>query len=93
MPQLTVGTTGVQIFLMNAGRKSLIFDNASSSQTIYLDNMHKEAITTSTAGIRLKPGDCVMLHLAFDGKQQVQDEWSAIADVAGGTLIFKETFD
>jgi len=93
MPQMTVGTTGVQALRPNAMRKSLMFENLSSTQTIYLDNVKSQAITTGTAGIRLRPGDAVSLHLAWDGKQQIVDEWSAIADAADGTLAIFETYD
>jgi hypothetical protein len=48
-------------------------------------------MTTGTAGIQLGPGDAIIVVREFDGRDQLTDEWSAIAD-ASVTLIWKEFF-
>jgi len=89
MPQTSVGTIGVAIVNQNAGRKSIFFRNGSSSGTISLDNMQPQAITTTTAGIKLGPGSSIAVIAMLDGTDQLQDSWSAIAD-ATCTLEWKE---
>lgn len=92
VPQTSVTTTGVSVVGANAQRKSILFRNGSTAGTIFLDNTLPNAVTTTTAGIRLNAGDAISIQAAFDGIDQLRSEWSAIADSGTVTLVWKEFF-
>jgi hypothetical protein len=91
MPQVTVTTSGSEILPYNSYRKSVSFHNIDTANFIFIENMPPNGITTGNAGIRLGPNDKVTYNLLDDGVEQVQGQWSAIANTGSNTLLVKET--
>lgn len=91
MPQNALSTTASIPVPENKLRKSIVFTNIDTTNDIYLDTSRIPAITTSNAGIRLRPNDSIALNDVIDGKPQIQDFWRAIANAGTPTLLWFET--
>lgn len=92
MPQLTIATTGIRILRRNPQRKSFSFQHVGTANNIFLDTVQPTAISSTTASLRLVAGQAFVANVIDDGEEQVQDEWSAIADAGSQTLLVFETF-
>jgi len=91
MPQSALSTVASIPVPENALRKSLTFTNIDTTDDIYLDTSAIPTITTSNAGIKLRPGDSIALNDLIDGEAQIQDFWQAIASAGTPTLLWFET--
>lgn len=91
MPSQTIGTAAVSVVPGNAGRKTITFNNRSAGgQILYLDIAAPGGMTATNAGYVLSPGAAISFMTEFDGAD-IQQEWSAISDVAGAILYTRET--
>lgn len=93
MVKVLVGTSPVQILPPAPNRKSLTIENASpGGVTVYVSNGPKSGLTDASADYHLPPGQAQTWNQNDDGKD-IGQEWSAIADGAGGVLYVKDMFD
>ena len=91
MPQNALSTTALIPVPENRLRKSIVFTNIDTTQNIFLDTSLIPTITSSNAGIRLRPGDSIAFNDTLDGEPQIQDSWQAIAGAGTPTLLWFET--
>jgi hypothetical protein len=91
MPSLAVGLTPVHFLGSNTGRQTMTVRNASTgTQKIYFWAHGPDGLTTGNADYVLNLSEEKSFVLFFDGRD-VQQDWSAVADVAGGQIYFAET--
>lgn len=91
MPSITFGIIPVNVVLQNAARRTITFNNRSAAgQVITLDNIDPLGLTTINGGYVLAPGAQIAFLLDWDGPD-ITGPWSAVADVAGALLFWKET--
>ncbi len=91
MSSQVVGVAAVEIVDRNAGRKTILFNNRSAAgQVITLDMSDALGLTILNGGYVLAPGAQIAFLMDWDGPD-IQGKWSAVADVAGGLLYWKET--
>lgn len=91
MPQNALSTTASRPVPENGLRKSIVFTNIDTVNDIFLDTSAIPTITSSNAGIRLRPNDSIALNAEIDGEAQIQDFWQAIASAGTPTLLWFET--
>ena len=92
MPQLTAGTIGLEVLGRNSGRKAIFFLNGNTSGDLYLDNTSKESIQTTTAGIRLTPGQCIVMSAGRGRVEQITNFWAVKATEEAVKLLYFEFF-
>jgi hypothetical protein len=91
MPQFAT-STGAQVAVpQNRLRKSIVFTNIDTTDSIFLENTNVGTITASNAGIRLRPGDSIAFNDLIDGDAQITDRWQCIASANTPTLLWFET--
>lgn len=91
MPSIAVGVASIEIVDRNAGRKTITFTNRSAAgQVITLDMSDALGLTIANGGYVLGPGAAIAFLIEWDGPD-IQGKWSAVSDVAGGLLYWKET--
>lgn len=91
MPSVVVGIVGQEIVDRNAGRQTIMFTNRSAGgQIITLDMCDALGLTILNGGYVIAPGAPIAFLLDFDGPD-IQGKWSAVSDVAGALLYWKET--
>ncbi len=91
MPSLTIGVAPGAVVLQNAARRTITFINRSAAgQVITLDNVDPLGLTTTNGGYVIGPGAPISFLLDWDGPD-IQGPWSAVSDVAGALLFWKET--
>jgi len=91
MPQFTLSTTASIPVPQNRLRKSIVFTNIDTTNDIFIDTRQIPTITTTNAGIRLRPNDSIAFNDLIDGKPQVTDRWQAIASAGSPILLWFET--
>ena len=91
MPQFATSTAAQVAVPQNKLRKSIVFTNSDTIDNIFLDNRNLGTITTSNAGIRLRPGDSIAFDTRNDGEAQVTEQFQAIASANTPTLVWFET--
>lgn len=89
MPQTNIGTTPTRLFNRSPYRRSVYFHNKSAN-IIYIDTGEAGGLTTANAGIILPAGSSRWYNWWEDGEREMTDAWSAIADGADSTLVYKE---
>lgn len=87
--------TASEVVPRNTLRKSLIFQNEDSADTIYLKRERTETPTVSATDHdhRLGPGGIISLNAGTDGIQPTQDRWTAVASANTPRMSFFETED
>lgn len=87
--------TAAEVVPRNRSRKSLIFQNEDTTDTIYLKRERAETPTVSATDHdhRLGPGGLISLNNLTDGVQSIQDRWTAIASANTPRISFFETED
>lgn len=90
MPSIPVGTAAISVVGDNAARQSFSVRNYSpAGQVIFVDNVKPDGLTAGNAAHPLSVGESLNFILVFDGPD-IKQPWSAIADVAGAVLYYKE---
>lgn len=91
----TVSTSAVELLPRNRYRKSLIFQNEDSTDTIYLKRERAETPTVSSTDHdhRLGPGAVIALNAGTDGLESTQDRWTAISSANTPRISYFETED
>lgn len=90
-----LSTTPEEIVPRGTMRKSLIFQNEDTTETIYLKRERAETPTVSSTNHdhRLGPGGLISLNNLTDGLQSIQDRWTAVAGANTPRISFFETED
>ncbi len=91
MPSQVVGIAAVEIVDRNSGRKTITFNNRSAAgQVVTLDMSDALGLTILNGGYVLAPGAAIAFMTFLDGND-IKNKWSAVSDVAGALLYWKET--
>lgn len=91
MPQFATSVTAAKAVPQNRLRKSIVFTNIDTIDSIFLDNKGSALLTTANAGIRLRPGDSIAFNKLIDGDAEITDAWTTIASANTPTLLWFET--
>lgn len=87
--------TAAEVVPRNTLRKSLIFQNEDSADTIYLKRERAEtpSVSATDHDHRLGPGGILSLNFGTDGKEPTQDRWTCVASANTPRMSFFETED
>lgn len=90
-----LSTTAEELLPRNGYRKSLIFQNEDSAETIYLKRERAATPTVSATDHdhALGPKGLISLNFGTDGKESTQDRWTAVAGANTPRISFFETED
>lgn len=93
MATKTLSTTAEEIFPRNRLRKSWIIQNEDASIDVFLklERTATPTVSTTDHDHRLAAGGNIALNEFLDGKEQVQDRWTAIAASGTPRVSFFET--
>lgn len=95
MATRTLSTTAEEVLTRNVSRKSWIISNEDSAISVFLKRERVETPTVSSTDHDhlLPPGGILTLSDLTDGKEAVQDRWTAIAASGTPRVSFFETED
>lgn len=95
MSTRALSTTAEEILPRNTYRKSLIFQNEDTAETIFLKRERAATPTVSSTDHdhRLGPGGILTLNYGTDGQEPTQDRWTAVAGANTPRISFFETED
>lgn len=87
MPIKTLSTSAAELIPRNRLRKSWIVQNEDASINVYikLERVATPTVSSTVHDHRIGPGGNLSLNFNTDGKEAIQDRWTAIA--ASGTPI------
>ena len=87
MPVNTLSTTAEEVLPRNRLRKSWIIQNEDATINVFIKRERTETLTVSSTDHdhRIGPGGSLAINSDTDGKEAIQDRWSAIA--ASGTPL------
>ena len=91
----TVSTSAVELLPRNRYRKSLIFQNEDTTDTIYLkkERLESPSVSSTDHDHRLGPGASLTLNSGTDGIESTQDRWTAVSSANTPRISFFETED
>lgn len=91
----TISTSAVELVPRNRLRKSLIFQNEDTTDTIFLKRERTETpgVSSTDHDHRLGPGGILSLNFGTDGLEPTQDRWTAISSANTPRISFFETED
>lgn len=92
--KLTSITAG-EVVPRNTQRKSFVVQNEDTTDSIFLKRERAETPTVSSTDHdhRIGPGGAIALNDFNDGKEAVQDRWTAVASANTPRISFFETED
>ncbi len=95
MPSKTIGTGAVEIIPANTSRKSLIFQNEDSTDSIFIMKERSESLLVSTTvhDYKIGPGGILSLNTQNDGEQAIKARYTGVASANTPRLAFFETED
>lgn len=87
--------TAAEVVPRNRYRKSIIFQNEDTADTIYLKRERTEtpSVSATDHDHRLGPGGLLSLNYGTDGIEPTQDRWTAVASANTPRMSFFETED
>lgn len=87
--------TAEELMPRNRHRKSLVFQNEDTTDSIFLKRERAETPTVSSTDHdhRLGPGASIALNAGTDGIESTQDRWTAVASANTPRVSFFETED
>lgn len=90
-----LSTTAEEVLPRNTLRKSWIISNEDSSIPVYIKRERANTPTVSATDHdhRLAPGGIITLNESTDGREALQDRWTAVADSGTPRVSFFETED
>jgi hypothetical protein len=92
---VTTGVAASLLIVRNRNRKSLIFQNTDSADTVYVKRERAATPTVSATDFdfKLSPGAAVGLNSLLDGSEAIQDSYSVIAAANTPVVAVFETED
>lgn len=95
MATKVLSTTAEEIVPRGTLRKSLIFQNEDTTETIYLkrERVETPSVSSTDHDHALGPKGLLSLNNLTDGMQSIQDRWTAVAGANTPRLSFFETED
>jgi len=95
MPSFTTSIAAAEILPSNTDRKSLVFLNEDTADSIYIKKERSENATVSATDhdYRIGPGGVISLNSVNDGKQAIQSRWTCIASANTPRIAYFETED
>lgn len=95
MPSRTVTTGAAELIPANVSRKSLIFQNEDTTDSIFIMRERSENTTVSSTihDYKIGPGGILTLNSINDGIQAIQARYTAVASANTPRIAFFETED
>jgi len=95
MPSKLMGVAASEILPANSTRKSIVFQNEDSADSIYIKKERSENTTVSATDhdYKIGPGGVIALNNVNDGTQAIRSRWVGIASANTPRLAFFETED
>lgn len=92
---ITSGVAGKLLVVRNRNRKSLIFQNTDTTDTVFIKRERAATTTVSSTDFdfKLAPGAAVGLNSLLDGKEAIEDSYSVIASANTPIVAVFETED
>lgn len=92
---VTSGAAAILLVVRNRSRKSLIFQNTDTADTVYIKRERAATPTVSSTNFdfKLTPGAAVGLNSLLDGQEAIQDSYSVIAAANTPIVAVFETED
>lgn len=95
MPSRLIGAAAEEVFPRNRLRKSFVIQNEDAAAIVYVKRERDQALTASATDHdhRIGPGGAIAINQLIDGKEAVEDRFTAIASAAGTRIAYFETED
>jgi len=95
MPSKLTSIAAEEILPRNTTRKSIVFLNEDSADSIYIKKERSENTTVSATDhdYKIGPGGVIALNNVNDGTQAIQERWTCIASANTPRLAYFETED
>lgn len=95
MPTKTTSITASELVPRNRSRKSMIFSNEDSADSVYIKRERAETPTVSATDHdhRIGPGGLISLNFGTDGIEAIQDRWTVVASANTPRIAWFETED
>lgn len=95
MPNIATSTAAVEIVPENASRKSVVFLNEDTTDSIFIKRERNGAPTVSSTDhdYKLTPGASLGLDIISDGEQAVKARYTCVASANTPRLAFFESED
>lgn len=95
MPSLATSTSAVEVVPQNLVRKSIIFLNEDTTDSIFLMRERNATPTVSSTvhDFKLSPGASLAINQNTDGSQAIQERYTCIASANTPRLAYFETED
>jgi len=95
MPTRTLSITAVELIPGNTLRKSLVFQNGDTTDSIFIKQERAEVPTVSASDHdhRIGPGGSMSLNFGTDGKETTQARWTGVASANTPRIAYFETED
>ena len=92
---ITSGATAILLVVRNRNRKSLIFQNTDTADSVFIKRERAATPTVSSTNFdfKLSPGAAVGLNSLLDGKEAIEDSFSVIAAANTPIVAIFETED
>lgn len=92
---VTTGVAAVILATRNRLRKSLLIQNTSTTDTVYVKRERNETlvVTSTDFDFKIGPGGAIGLNSLLDGIEAIQDRYSVIAAANTPVVSFFETED
>lgn len=92
---VTSGVAAILLVVRNRNRKSLIFQNTDTTDTVFVKRERAATPTVSATDFdfKLGPGASVGLNSLLDGTEAIQDSYSVIASANTPAVAVFETED
>lgn len=95
MASKLTSTTAAEVVPRNTMRKSFVIQNEDTTDAVFIKRERGETPTVSSTDHdhRVGPGGAIALNDFNDGKEAVQDRWTAVAAANTPRISFFETED
>jgi hypothetical protein len=95
MPLITTSIVASELAPRNSARKSILFQNESAADNVYIKRERSEATTVSATDHdhRLGPGGIFSLNNTLDGIEAIKGRYTCIASANAPVVSVYETED
>lgn len=86
-------TAAVELIPQNAGRKSFVFQNEDTTDSIFIKKERPGNLSVSSTDhdYKIFPGGTIALNYLSDGEEAIQERWTCIASANTPRICFTET--
>ena len=90
-----MSVSATEIMPRNTARKSIVFQNEDSADSVYIKKERAENTTVSATDhdYKIGPGGVIALNSVNDGTQAIQSRWVGVASANTPRLAYFETED